>query len=116
MRYESRGKYAQAEPLQSKAIEILRRQLDLTAAVQSERQQFWMAANLQRYLSGFLSIADDAKVDAGSVYDEVLAWKGSISARQQAIRRARRAITAGGSSQAAQQFDEVTAASSQVAT
>jgi tetratricopeptide (TPR) repeat protein/CHAT domain-containing protein len=109
--YEKTGDYAKAESFSRRAIKIARKQLDYAANVQSERQQFLMAASVGRYLNGFLSIADDANTNGDSVYDEVLAWKGSISARQQAIRRARRAIAAGGSSKAAQQFDELTAAS-----
>ncbi len=73
----------------AQATLILRKQLDRTALAQSERQQLRMAETLQFYLGNYLSAANRSGADADAVYTEVLAWKGSVSARQRAMRENR---------------------------
>ena len=87
--YYDRGDLVQAEPLAHQALQISRHNLDLTAAIQSERQQLRMAESLRKNLDAYLSIAESAAVPAERVYAEVLAWKGSVSARQLAMRQLR---------------------------
>ncbi|HEY2828019.1 MAG TPA: tetratricopeptide repeat protein [Pirellulales bacterium] len=87
--YVSLGKYAEAESLSHKALEIAQQQLDLTAVVQSERQQLRMAEMVRGRLDNYLTVTRGAAVPAEQVYAEVLAWKGSVSARQQAMRQLR---------------------------
>jgi CHAT domain-containing protein len=86
---------AQGEPFVRQALEIVRSHLERTAAVQSERQQLAMTENLRFRLDSYLSITAGAQVAGEQVYPEVLAWKGSVSARQQFIRAMRRALKEG---------------------
>ena len=87
--YDDMGDYAQAESLARQALQILREQLDSTATIQSERQQLSMADKVRFHLDNYLTIAQSANVPAEQVYAEVLAWKGSVSARQQVMRQLR---------------------------
>ena len=87
--YYFQGEFAKAEPLSRQALQLSREELDLTAAVQSERQQLRMADELHGFLDEYLTISQAAAVPAETVYAEVLAWKGAVSARQQAVRRMR---------------------------
>jgi CHAT domain-containing protein/tetratricopeptide (TPR) repeat protein len=84
--HQSMGEYMKAEPLLRQALETSRRNLELAAFVQSERQQLAMTADLKCHLDAYLSLA----VLAGG-FDEValthlVAWKGMVLARQQAAR------------------------------
>jgi CHAT domain-containing protein/Tfp pilus assembly protein PilF len=81
--------------LTRQALQITRTQLELTANVQSERQQLRMNEELRFYFDNFLSTAAQAKVPAEEAYAEVLAGKGSVSLRQQQMRRLRRELIAG---------------------
>ena len=81
------GDDAQAEPLSRRALNILRGHLERSAMAQSERQQLLMADNLRLNLLYYLSLARRANVPAEKVYAEVLACKGAVSARQQAMRQ-----------------------------
>ena len=67
-----------------------------------------MAENLRHYLDDYLSIAEAAGVPAGTVYADVLAWKGAVSARQQAMRRMRTAIDNGKLAGGAALFNQLT--------
>jgi CHAT domain-containing protein len=73
------------EPLARQAAEITRSHLELTAAVQSERQQLVMVATSRGYLDTYLSLATEVQAPAEEVYAVVLAWKGAVSARQQQL-------------------------------
>jgi CHAT domain-containing protein len=84
--YDFMGDYVKAEPLNYQALRISREQLDLTAAVQSERQQLRMAEVVRSRLDNCVSLAEKAGLPAEPVYAEVLAWKGAVTARQQAMR------------------------------
>jgi CHAT domain-containing protein len=106
--YYFKGDFTKAAPLSRQALQISRDELDLTAAVQSERQQLRMADKLHRFLDEYLTIAQAAGVPAETLYAEVLAWKGAVSARQQAVRRMRVAIAGGKLPKAEALFDELT--------
>jgi hypothetical protein len=80
----SMGSYAKAEPRLRQALEIERRFVDESAAVQSERQQLEMARASAWMLHAYvtISLAPEAKVPSADVYRYVLAWKGATFARQ----------------------------------
>ncbi len=113
--YSDTGDHANAERLSFQAFQIVRDQLDLTAAVQSERQQLRMADTLRSFLDGYLSNAQRAGASGERGYAEVLAWKGMVSERQQAIRAMRKAFRKDVSPDVAQLFDQLNAASRELA-
>jgi len=88
--YQFQGDYAKAETLCSKALAIARDNLELAAAVQSQRQQLAMQEKLRYILDDYLSLATGAKQPAATSYRPVLSWKGSVSLRQRHQRLARR--------------------------
>jgi CHAT domain-containing protein len=87
--YDVMGDYRRAESLVLQALQIDRKSLELTAAVQSERQQLIMMETLRSGLDAYLSLASRSDPDSTRVYHEVLAWKGSVFARQRQLRLAR---------------------------
>jgi CHAT domain-containing protein len=80
--------FARALPLAWQALAISRRQLDLNAFVQSERQQMAAAVTVRFRLDTFLSMSRDSSLPASVAHTEVLAWKGSAFARQRLRRLA----------------------------
>jgi CHAT domain-containing protein/Tfp pilus assembly protein PilF len=90
--YYSMGDYAQAERLARQGMDVARRLLDLSAAIQSERQQLAMNRILRNRLDLYLSLALAAKAPAESAYVPVLAWKGAVLARQRHLREARQLL------------------------
>ena len=85
--YQSRGEYARAEPLYRQALDITLRHLDLAASVQAERQQLAMSADCHYRLDSYLALAIRADDFGAAVYERLLAWKGAVLARQQALRQ-----------------------------
>jgi CHAT domain-containing protein/tetratricopeptide (TPR) repeat protein len=84
------GDPASAGRLMRQGLEIVRGNVDLASAGQSERQQLTMVRELRAALDGYLSLSRQNPSSAGDVYRFVLAWKGSVFARQRATRLARR--------------------------
>lgn len=113
--YSDTGDRLNAERLSLQAFEIVRAQLDLTAGVQSERQQLRMADTLRAFLDGYLSNSERAVASSERAYAELLAWKGTVSARQQAMRGMRQALRKGLPSDVAELFDKLNAASRDLA-
>jgi CHAT domain-containing protein len=109
--YESMGDYARAEPFSHEALAIMRRQLGLSANIQSERQQLRMAESVRPYFSNYLSTSEAANVPAAKVYGEVLIWKGSVSARQQAVQQTRKTLGPKQSPELVRLFDNLSASS-----
>ena len=72
------------------SVQIMRRHLDLTAAIQSEHQQLLMVDDLRFPLDVFLVAGRAAKTAPDAAYDEVLAWKGAVTGRQAFLRALRR--------------------------
>ena len=64
------------------ALDITLRNLDLSAAAQSERQQLAMAHKLRYVLDTYLSSTSAARPIEAPAYRYVLAWKGAVFARQ----------------------------------
>ena len=109
------GDFAQAETLSAQALQIMRKQLELSSEVQSERQQLVMAKGFRYYLNHYLSIAAVANVSAEQIYTQVLAWKGAVSRRQQAMGRVRQLLLTQHDPQLSQLFDDLVAASRELA-
>jgi CHAT domain-containing protein/tetratricopeptide (TPR) repeat protein len=85
--HDLQGKSAQGEPLALEAVQGVRGHLELTAVVQSERQQLAMVNRQRHKLDTLLSIHDRTGSAAERVYGEVLRWKGSVAERQLLIRQ-----------------------------
>jgi CHAT domain-containing protein len=84
--YFKQGDYARAEPLCCRALDIRLAALELAASIQSERQQLAMLASNRWSLDQYLAMAVESGTYAESAYSHLLAWKGSVLARQQAQR------------------------------
>jgi tetratricopeptide (TPR) repeat protein len=82
-------KDTEARACYEQALDISRTNLDLAAAAQSERQQLAMTHSLRSQLDAYLSLAAQAHLPAERAYHEVLAWKGTILARQRRLRSER---------------------------
>ena len=80
------GDYGRAEVYLRPALQIDRRNLELTSAVQSERQQLDMLWKLRSGLDLYLSLAPRALSESAQIYHEVMSWKGAVFARQQRMR------------------------------
>jgi CHAT domain-containing protein len=104
----ARNDVAAAEPLLRKALEVAEGNLDLAAAVQSERQQLAMARNLRSELDFYLSFLPLGKLAAADVYRHVLGAKGAVLERQRRLRTQRRQQRSSPGSQAARRFEEYT--------
>ncbi len=105
------GKYAKAEDHAKQALEIDQNGLELAGNFQSERQQLLMTRIDRSALDLYLSIAIRGKVPAEQVYGLVLDWKGSVSARQQAMRQVRAMIESSHSAELLGLFDRLSDAS-----
>jgi tetratricopeptide (TPR) repeat protein len=88
--YYAMGDYAKAESLCHKALAISRDNLELAAAIQSQRQQLDMLQDLRSSLDAYLSLGTQAKQPASRLYEPVLTWKGAVGLRQRNQRLARR--------------------------
>ena len=95
------------------AAEIMRRNLEQTAAVQSEHQQLLMIDSVRYCFSMFLSAAREANTPPDRVYDEVLAWKGAVTGRQAFIKSLRRDLAR--NPQAAALYSDLESATSELA-
>src|SRR5262249_24935200 len=80
------GEAAKALPLYRQVLDIARLNMELNAAMQSERQQRAMAAYLRLSLDRYRGTAAIPQVPAKAAYADLLYWKGSILARQRQIR------------------------------
>lgn len=87
--YLSQGDCKSALPLTRQALQIVQKQLDSSAAVQSERQQISLENQFRRQLDSFLSAARSAGLEPDEIYQPVLAWKGYSFIRQRLLRQAR---------------------------
>jgi len=87
--YAASGKYAEAEPLLRQSLERWLAALDTLAAVQSGRQQVATLAYVRDRLDNYLAIATAVPEHVASAYRMLLAWKGSVLARQSKARAVR---------------------------
>lgn len=84
------GDAERADSLYRQALVITRDNLDLAAAVQSERQQLAMTEGFRRILDDYLSLAAEVGKPTERQYEQMLIWKGAVSLRQRNQRLARR--------------------------
>jgi CHAT domain-containing protein/Tfp pilus assembly protein PilF len=104
------GNYAQAERCSRDSLSISRQNLELTALVQSERQQIAMLERVRHHLHFLIDLAAEAPAHGPAAYDEVLAWKGIVLGRQRAMR------AAGRSSEVAPVLEELRDTATELAT
>jgi CHAT domain-containing protein/tetratricopeptide (TPR) repeat protein len=105
-----------ARALLTGALKIVEGNLDLAAAVQSERQQLAMAHALRFQLDAYLSISRPAKLSPQDVYRHVLGTKGAVLERQRRLRTQRGMLQARPGSEGAKRFEEYTRIVTQLAT
>lgn len=101
-----------AEPWSRRAVEIMRRLLEESAHVQSERQQLAHRDVADYYLQTHLSVTARLPQAAASTYDLLLSWKGAVTARQRLTRVARSELA--GDADAKKLFDELDSLSRQI--
>ena len=80
--YYSRGDVEKALPSFRQAISLARSHLELLSSVESRRQQLLHRSRFQYFLDEYLQVARHANLSPDTVCDYVLAWKGSVFARQ----------------------------------
>jgi len=88
--YVAMGDDRRAEPPLRQALDLTRKNLEATAAAQSERQQLTMARDYREHLDAYLSLALRLGLEPEQVYRHVLAWKGAVFAQQRQMRALRR--------------------------
>ena len=88
------GQTAQAIKQYDQVLDATAGNLQLAAAIQSERQQLILRGSFRGYLDQYLSLTDHADVPAEQVYLHALAWKGMVSARQRRMRGLRELVDA----------------------
>ncbi len=86
--YWDQGDYPRAEPLLRQAVTIIRRHIEATAVIQSERQQLAMLQGNRYYLDSYLGLAVDSGQYSEAAYRELLAWKGMVLRRNRLARAA----------------------------
>ncbi|MFO0820718.1 MAG: CHAT domain-containing tetratricopeptide repeat protein [Pirellulales bacterium] len=87
--YDAQNRPELAEPALTEALLVIRRNLDLATGGQSERQQLLMLRSLRFRLDNYLAFSARPRVAPEKAYDQVLAWKGAVFARQRRLRLAR---------------------------
>jgi len=101
------GHPSEAERELRSAVENVRRSLDLMAVVQTEHLQLGMLQQLRIHLDAYISAALAANTDTATLYAEVAAWKGSVSAQQQLLRARQRAQAQDPNSESRRLFDQL---------
>jgi CHAT domain-containing protein/tetratricopeptide (TPR) repeat protein len=114
--YHTRGDHAQAAPLSAQVLQLTRKHLELTAAVQSERQQLAMIEAERGRLDSYLSLAPAAKLGSAQVYAHVLTWKGAVFARQRHILAGRRILQETGDAKTADLYRQLESVTRRLAT
>jgi CHAT domain-containing protein len=75
-------------------LEQAHRNLQLTASVQSERQQLLMLRQVRGYLDYHLSLAERLKLGGDQAYAPLLTWKGTVYLEQKRLRELSRLAAA----------------------
>lgn len=87
--YYLKKDYAKADKFLRQSLDIIRRHFENTVIAQSERRQLNLARSLRHRLDLYLSLAVEAHLPPEQVYEEMLAFKGSVFAHQYWVRLAR---------------------------
>jgi CHAT domain-containing protein/Tfp pilus assembly protein PilF len=90
--YQAQGDYRRAEPLCRQAVATIRRHLEATAVIQSERQQLAMLQQNRRYLDDYLNLSAESGQFSEPAYRELLAWKGMVVRRNRLARAAAQSL------------------------
>jgi len=98
--YALQGDFVKAEPIAEKAAQIARDQLKLAAAIQSERQQNVMRAQVWPILDMYLWATASSKSSVEQAYSAVLSWKGEVGEIQRQSRRIHHLLVQSGSAEA----------------
>jgi CHAT domain-containing protein/tetratricopeptide (TPR) repeat protein len=114
--YDAMGDSAKVEPLLRRGLAIMQRLVDLTSAVQSERQQLAMADGARAYYHNWLSAALRAGRSPEELAEADLRWKGQTAVRQRAAQQLRAALQASGDASARQLYEQLEAATRELAT
>jgi tetratricopeptide (TPR) repeat protein len=109
--HQFHGDPANALPLYQRALAISHKNLELTADVQSEREQLSMVASVRRELDALLTLIVDRQGQPDDAYDEVVVWKGEVFARERAVQLARQTADP----QLRRTFEELESVSTQLA-
>ena len=88
----AQGKTALAAVDYKRALNTIRKHLQVTSASQSERQQLALTWTARLCLDAYVSLMVDLPSARDDLYAEVLAWKGAVSRRQQMLREMRDAL------------------------
>jgi hypothetical protein len=83
---QARGDLEGAVLLQGRALGIIRRHVELTSTVQSERQQLLMAGRFREELESYPALTSLAKAPVAQSYEQALSWKGAVFLRQRRSR------------------------------
>ncbi|WP_442509010.1 CHAT domain-containing protein [Novipirellula sp. SH528] len=81
------GNDERAVEVSRKTLAITRKNIELTSAAQSERQQLAMASLFRERLDLLLTAAANYPDAAKDAFEEILAWKGSTLVRQRRMRK-----------------------------
>ena len=76
----------QVDLLCREAVDLCKENLDLVAAVQSERQQLAMLAAQRLSLDVYLTLTAGSQAADSSLYAHALTWKGAVFSRQRHLR------------------------------
>ena len=90
-----RGDRVGAVEASREALQISRKALDLSATVQSQRQQLAMLAAFRERLDMFLSLTVEPSTPPEETFRALLAWKGEVLSRQRRLRELAREGEAG---------------------
>gem|GEM_PF-509401 len=87
---DRQGQPAQAAELWDQVLDRAANNLQLAAAIQSERQQLLLRQAQRGYLDEYLALSARSNLPPEQVYRHVLAWKGAVAVQQQRLRDLRR--------------------------
>ncbi len=87
--HSNQGAYPSAAKLQLQALTAARFNLTLASTLQPEQQQLWTFRHFRKHLEAYLTYSGRAALPADQAWEQLLAWKGFTTLRQQQNRLAR---------------------------
>ncbi|HEY5315555.1 MAG TPA: CHAT domain-containing protein, partial [Pirellulales bacterium] len=112
---DRRGQSAEAARQLGEVLQLAMANLQLASHIQSERQQLLLAAMVRGYLDQYLSLSSRAALPADDVYQYVLKWKGSVSARRQRLHESRWLVDASANPKLGSLFEDLDATNRKMA-
>ncbi len=110
-----KGLRQEAARLAQTCLKAHLQKIDQMAPVQSERMQLAGVAHVRPYVDLVLSLANESREGIASVYDLMLACKGTVSGRQHEMRRLGRQIRLSGNAELAGLYDSLVTATTNLA-